>query len=43
MSFNITFNNETKTYEKPVMILDIVGNSREYVCAYVNRRIRELT
>ncbi len=43
MSFNITFNNETKTYEKPVSVLDIVGNSRDYVCAYVNRRVRELT
>ena len=43
MSFNITFNNETKTYEKPVSVLEIVGNSRDYVCAYVNRRVRELT
>lgn len=43
MSFTITFNNETKTYENPVTVLEIVGNSRDYVCAYVNNRVRELT
>ena len=43
MSFNITFNNETKTYDKPVTVLDIVGPNKDYVCAYVNKRVRELT
>lgn len=43
MSFNVTFNNETKTYEQPVTVLDIVGDSRDYVCAFVNGRVRELT
>ena len=43
MSFNITFNKETKKYDKPVMVLDIVGNNKDYVCAYVNKRVRELT
>ena len=43
MSFNITFNNETKTYEKPVTVLDVVGSSKDIVCVYVNRRVRELT
>ena len=43
MPFSITFNNETKTYEKPLSILDVVGPSKEYVCAYVNGRVRELT
>lgn len=43
MSFTITFNNETKTYENPVTVLEIVGNSKDYVCAYVNNRVRELT
>ena len=43
MSFNVTFNKETKTYEKPVTVLEIVGNSKEYICAYVNKRVRELT
>ncbi len=43
MSFNITFNGETKTYENPVTVLDIVGKSKEIVCATVNNRVRELT
>lgn len=43
MSFKVTFNNEIKTYEKPVSVLDVVGSNRDYVCAYVNRRVRELT
>ena len=43
MSFNITFNNETKTYENPVSVLDIVGNNHDFVCALVNGRVRELT
>lgn len=43
MSFQITFNNETKTYENPVTVLDIVGKDKSIVCAYVNKRVRELT
>ena len=43
MSFNVTFNNETKTFDKPVTVLDIVGKSKDIVCAYVNKRVRELT
>ena len=43
MSFNITFNNETKTYEKPVKIQEIIGDSKDFICAYVNKRVRELT
>jgi len=43
MSFKVTFNKETKVYEKPVSVLDVVGNDRNLVCAYVNKRIRELT
>ena len=43
MSFKITFNGATKTYDAPVKVLDIVGNSRDIVCAYVNNRVRELT
>lgn len=43
MSFKVIFNNETKIYEQPVTILDVIGNDRKYVCAYVNRRLRELT
>ena len=43
MPFTITFNNEKKSYEKPVSVLDIVGQSRDNVCVYVNGRVRELT
>ena len=43
MSFNVTFNNETKTFDKPVTVLEIVGDSKEIICAYVNKRVRELT
>jgi uridine kinase len=43
MSFKVTFNNQTKTFDNPVSILDVVGGNRDYVCAYVNNRIRELT
>ena len=43
MSFTVTFNGEKKTYEKPITVLDVVGKSRDIVCAYVNNRVRELT
>ena len=43
MPFSVTFNNEVKTYDKPTSILDIVGPNKDYVCAYVNGRVRELT
>ena len=43
MSFTITFNGEKKTYEKPISVLEIVGNNRDVICAYVNNRVRELT
>ena len=43
MSFKVLFNNEEKIFDNPVTVLDIVGNSREYLAAYVNKRVRELT
>ena len=43
MPFSITFNNETKTYDAPVSVLDVVGSDRDIVCAYVDGRVRELT
>lgn len=43
MSIKVTFNNQTITYDKPVTVLDVVGNSRDYICCYVDNRIRELT
>ena len=43
MSFKVLFDNQEKVYDKPVSVLDIVGNNHDYVCAYVNKRVRELT
>ena len=43
MAFKVLFNNVEKTYENPVTVLDVVGPNRDYVCAYVNKRVRELT
>ena len=43
MAFKVLFNNEEKTYDSPVTVLDVVGPNRDYVCAYVNKRVRELT
>ena len=43
MSFTVTFKQETKTYDKPVSVLEVIGDNREYLCAYVNNRVRELT
>ena len=43
MSFKVTFNNETKSYDSPLSVLDIIGGDKSYVCAYVNGRVRELT
>jgi len=43
MSIKVVFNNETKIYEKPVSVLDVIGHNKDFVCCYVNNRIRELT
>lgn len=43
MSFTITFNGAQKVYTKPVTVLEVVGNSKDIVCASVNNRVRELT
>ena len=43
MAFKVVFNNEEKIFEKPVTVLDIVGDNRDYLAAYVNKRVRELT
>ena len=43
MSFKVIFNGKEKIYDSPVTVLDVVGNSRDYLCAYVNGRLRELT
>ena len=43
MAFKVLFNNKETVYEKPVSVLDVVGGNKDYVCAYVNHRVRELT
>lgn len=43
MPFTITFFDQQKVYDKPVRVLDIVGDDRDIICAYVNKRVRELT
>ena len=43
MSFLVTFANETKKYEEPISLLDIVGKDKAYIGCLVNNRIRELT
>ena len=43
MSFKVLFNGKEKTYDNPISVLDIVGDDRDIVCAYVNHRVRELT
>lgn len=43
MSFNVNFLNETKTFDKPVSVLEIVGDSKDIICVYVDGRVRELT
>ena len=43
MSFKVLFDSKETTYDNPVTILDIVGPNRDYLCARVNGRVRELT
>ena len=43
MSFKVLFNGKEKNYDNPISVLDIVGDDRDIVCAYVNHRVRELT
>ena len=43
MPFNITLNEQVKSYDHPVSVLEVVGDSKEIICANVNGRVRELT
>ena len=43
MAFKVFFNDKEKEYDAPVSVLDIVGDDKDIVCAYVNHRVRELT
>ncbi|MDY5891798.1 MAG: hypothetical protein SPJ41_00010 [Candidatus Onthovivens sp.] len=42
MSFDIILNNEKKTIEKKVKLLDLTNDNTDIICALVNGRIREL-
>ncbi|HKL72949.1 MAG TPA: hypothetical protein VJY64_02105 [Candidatus Onthovivens sp.] len=41
MSFKITFNNQTKEFDKKVQLTEL-SNSKDFICAMVNGRVREL-
>ena len=41
--FKITLNGEVRVFDKPVTILELIGDDRKYIAAMVNKRVRELT
>ncbi|NMV82490.1 MAG: hypothetical protein GX816_02940, partial [Erysipelotrichia bacterium] len=44
MAFTLKYQGNEKNFEKKVALLDLVSDSKkEFVCAKVNNRIRELT
>lgn len=43
MRFKVIYNNETFYFHKPITILEIVGQNKDYICCTVNNRLRELT
>ncbi len=43
MSFTIKYLGQTTTYDQKIALLDIVGHDKDFICARVNNRIRELT
>ncbi len=43
MQIKVFINDEKRIYDHPVSVLDVVGDSQDIVCAYVNNRVRELT
>lgn len=42
MSFKVKLNNEEKTFDKKIKLLDLTNNDKDIICADVNGRIREL-
>lgn len=40
--FTLTYNGETRSFEKKVKLLDLTNNNKNIICAQVNKRIREL-
>jgi hypothetical protein len=46
MSFTVKFNGQEKTFEKKIALLDLIKdepNCRDFICAKVNNRVREMT
>ena len=43
MPFKVKILGEEKVFQKPVKVLDVVGNNKDYVCARIDNRVRELT
>jgi len=43
MSFKVKYLGQEKIFEKKVKLLDLCGDDKQYVCAKVNNRVRELT
>ncbi len=43
MPIKVFINDEKRIYDHPVSVLDVVGDSQDIICAYVNNRVRELT
>ena len=39
----VTCGGEVKTFQRAVTVLDVVGDSKDYVAAYVDHRVKELT
>jgi hypothetical protein len=45
MSFKVKFNGKEETFEKKVSLLSLIEkepDARQYICAKVNNRVREL-
>jgi uridine kinase len=42
MPFTVKYNDEVKTFDKKVKLIDLVGDDKNLICAVVNGRIREL-
>ena len=43
MHFKVKILGQEKTFNKPVSVLEVVGDSKEYICARIDNRVRELT
>jgi len=43
MSFTISYEGKSQTFENKVALIELVGANHDYICAKVNNRVRELT